>query len=285
MLFLRNHDWKIKAPDLIWFYEKASLKCPGYQIISDGSDATSWFPYVPSHHWDFYKFKIIDHSLCLLARETQRNYSGPRYDKDCWVNLTTFNKKSYQVFTDCKHRCFSKYRVRDGVFDCPYEGAPDERMNLSCPTSYQQPYRFHCSSSENSCLMPLAIGNVDATCINERDEITLDGLALKDAVHCWQRNDEDCLFLQDYIRQSPGVTTFKSTYIHNQNVIASRTIKLPFQYYCDSFLNTNNALDESNEFCQQWTCRTDQYQCLTGQCISLEWICDGKVTAKIISTL
>jgi hypothetical protein len=131
--------------------------------------------------------------------------------------------------------------------------------------------------------MPLAIGDGDATCTNKRDEVTPSGLIVKRNVYCRQRNDEGCLFLQDYIRQSFSTsTTSNDSSIHIQNITDIATIKLPFQYYCDSFLNSDDKLDESNQFCQQWVCRTDQYQCLSGQCIPIEWICDGKIIVKIV---
>ncbi|UJR18731.1 hypothetical protein I4U23_005638 [Adineta vaga] len=33
-------------------------------------------------------------------------------------------------------------------------------------------------------------------------------------------------------------------------------------------------IDESSQYCQSWICHQDQYQCQTGECIPLEWLCD-----------
>jgi hypothetical protein len=35
--------------------------------------------------------------------------------------------------------------------------------------------------------------------------------------------------------------------------------------------------------CEQWICLIDEYQCLSGQCISQDWLCDGKFIFLIIS--
>jgi hypothetical protein len=283
MFISREHEWQIKAPDRLLFISGARLKCVGYQAISD---RTIHFPYEPSFYSDFYKFMKIDNLLCSNTKESFRNYSGPQYDNNCWVNATAFTKKPYQVFPTCPHRCLSKYRIRDGIRDCPHIYNHDEVLNSSCMISSQQHYRFHCSSSELSCLMPLGMGDSYSTCNNERDEMTPSGLLLTDYVQCWERNDKDCLFLRDYIRQSLCLATSYDTHIHLQDNTALTTLGLPFQRYCDSFFDTDDGSDESNRFCQQWVCRIDQYRCSSGQCISPKWICDGeRLTYSVSSRL
>jgi hypothetical protein len=41
-------------------------------------------------------------------------------------------------------------------------------------------------------------------------------------------------------------------------------------------------MDESPQFCENWICFNNEYQCLSGQCILQDWICDGKFTSMMI---
>ena len=51
---------------------------------------------------------------------------------------------------------------------------------------------------------------------------------------------------------------------------------MPFRSYCDSFWDLKEHSDESPLSCQHWICQKHQYQCRTGQCIDLDWVCDGE---------
>ncbi|CAF1427557.1 unnamed protein product, partial [Rotaria sp. Silwood1] len=35
-------------------------------------------------------------------------------------------------------------------------------------------------------------------------------------------------------------------------------------------------MDENRDFCQEWICDNEKYQCRSGQCIELNWVCDGE---------
>ncbi|CAF4484953.1 unnamed protein product, partial [Rotaria magnacalcarata] len=55
------------------------------------------------------------------------------------------------------------------------------------------------------------------------------------------------------------------------------TIKdLSFYRYCDSFWDLPEHVDEDSSACRQWICPKHEYQCQTGQCIPVDWICDGE---------
>ena len=40
--------------------------------------------------------------------------------------------------------------------------------------------------------------------------------------------------------------------------------------------NHHSHIDEDRYYCQAWICREDQFRCQTGQCIPIDWICDGE---------
>ena len=56
----------------------------------------------------------------------------------------------------------------------------------------------------------------------------------------------------------------------------STTTTISFRLHCNSFFDRKSAIDELPELCEKWICSSDEYQCLSGQCISQEWLCDGE---------
>ncbi|CAF5220802.1 unnamed protein product, partial [Rotaria magnacalcarata] len=52
--------------------------------------------------------------------------------------------------------------------------------------------------------------------------------------------------------------------------------RISFQQYCDSFWDLEKHVDEMSSSCKYWICKKDEYQCGTGQCIALAWVCDGE---------
>ncbi|CAF4442036.1 unnamed protein product [Rotaria socialis] len=64
--------------------------------------------------------------------------------------------------------------------------------------------------------------------------------------------------------------------LHTNDEQRTTIQQIPFRSYCNSFWDLYSGLDESPSLCKNWTCLDDQYQCLTGQCIELEWVCDGE---------
>jgi hypothetical protein len=272
MQYARERDWTNKKPDM--FVIKGRLKCIGYQLVTNVS---WWLPIFEG--LAFYDYLLWQHLLCNRKEGMGviRNTSGPRYDISCWNNSKTFNNRSYQVSFICETRCISKYRVRDGISDCIFM---DEAytINNSCPQI--QRHRLQCSSSELTCLLAGALGNVGSDCSNKRDEFDDEsGTVFNKNIKCTQRADPGCIYFRNYIRMSSYNNTNKIT-IFNNSILDDHSITttIPFRSYCNSFFNTISGIDESPEFCEKWVCLRDQYQCLSGQCISQSWVCDGKTS-------
>ncbi len=177
---------------------------------------------------------------------------------------------------NCETRCISNYRVRNGDRDC-YQNEEAYNISNSCPQI--QRHRLQCSSSELTCLLAGTLGNWNSDCFNGRDELDYEtNTVFVYDLACQYRFDSGCIFIRNYIRNSSHIDTNKTTNVIN-TIIDDRSKRvIPFRYYCNSFFDTPSAIDELSEFCKNWTCLADQYQCLSGQCIQLNWVCDGKFT-------
>ncbi|CAF1394347.1 unnamed protein product [Adineta ricciae] len=270
MVYERDHDWTKKKPDIYGLHGRA--KCIGYQFITKQRRF-----YKVTQNMYFYDPTTFEYILCIMITTDQgiRSYTGPHYDVNCWNDSKTFNNHSYQVSFRCFTRCISKYRVRDGISDCFNNN--DELSNLNNSCLEIQRHRFQCSSSELTCLLVGAVGDTFPHCSNQRDEFQREVSAVPMRnVNCIEREGLGCTYLREYIETSSknnsnGITVVNSSLLSDHLVAGA-----PFQLYCDSFFNINSPLDESIEFCKNWICPRDQYQCLSGQCISLSWVCDGE---------
>jgi hypothetical protein len=266
MAYARDRDWKNKKPDIIGY--NGRVKCIGYQLIT----TETWWSI--DEKFEFHNYRFSERQFCYMKEgiEANRNYSGPRYDANCWNNSKTFNNRSYQISFLCQTRCISKYRVRDGITDC----LPSEEFQInSCPQI--QRHRLQCSSSELTCLLAGALGNWAPDCSNNRDEYDYEsGILLRINLACEQRNEPVCVYLRNYI-QTSSYKDANNTSIASDSIFNDHTTTIiPFRSYCNSFFNLDSGMDESPEFCKEWICLNDEYQCLSGQCILQSWVCDGK---------
>jgi hypothetical protein len=279
MLYVRERDWTNKKPDRLLY--RGRVKCIGYQLITNG--ARRW---TISEPFKFYLYKLSENRLCDMQEGTQgnRNYSGPHYDVNCWNTSKTFNNRSYQVSLKCETRCISKYRVRDGITDCQ-QSEETPTTNNSCPQI--QPHRLQCSSSELTCFLAAELGNWAASCSNERDEFDHESGTVIDTnfIVCAQRADPGCVYFRKYISSSSYDNTDKTTNFDNSILDDDSITPIPFRSYCNSFFNTISGIDESLQFCHEWICFMDEYQCLSGQCILQSWVCDGKFILLTVSVL
>jgi hypothetical protein len=276
MLYDRDRDWTNNKPDAFMYYGK--MKCIGYELIKNDF---SWVDAVPET-FSFYGYRALEAWICDLSEEfgAYRNYSGSHYDVNCWNNSKTFNNRSYQVSFLCKTRCISKYRVRDGIWDC-YLSEEFHVINNSCPQI--QRHRLQCSPSELTCLLAGALRIGGTFCSNRRDEFDHEpGSDRSNILLCERRNDPRCVYIRNYIRISSYNDTSETTIANNSILDGSFASMIPFRLYCNSFFNLGSGVDESLQFCKEWICFNNEYQCLSGQCISPRWICDGTFTVLTI---
>ena len=279
MIYKRDRDWTNKKPDLMMFHGRG--KCIGYQFIT----MNNLVVYSLGETYSFYDYRLWEYALCDTQEGISgyRNYSGPQYDINCWNKSKTFNNRPYQVSFHCQTRCISKYRIRDGIVDCLWSDE-DYSVNNSCPQI--QHHRLQCSSSELTCLLAGELGNRASSCSNGRDEFDdKTGLVLSENIVCNTNTDPGCVFLRKYIQTSSEDTINQSTIIDNALPDDHSATTIPFRSYCNSFFDTNSAFDESAEMCSKWICMSDEYQCLSGQCIPLNWLCDGNFILFIVSII
>ena len=278
MRYKRDRDWTNKKPDGIEI--NGRIKCIGYQLSTNGHQF-----YKVDGNAGFYDYGMFENALCNMEEEVEgiRNHTGPRYDENCWNNSKTFNNRSYQVSFLCQTRCISKYRVKDGIFDC-FENEESKTINNSC--SQIQRHRLQCSSSELTCLLVGALGDWFPSCSNGRDEFDdQSGTLLYGNTICEKNTDRACAYLRTYVQTSSENHPNKVAVVSDSLPSDESTTTIPFRLYCNSFFDTKTAFDESADLCEKWICLSDEYQCLSGQCISQYWLCDGKYILLIVSLL
>ncbi|CAF0984601.1 unnamed protein product [Rotaria magnacalcarata] len=268
MIYNRKRDWRNKRPDYLTYI--GSIKCIGYQInIKNGI------------YWELEEIRSLfmhkEHEGRLCSSNFQQLYndyflkkfSGPQYDRNCWSNSTTFNNILYETSFRCHDRCISKYRIRDGIADCyPHE----EGFNEHNTCQRIQRHRLKCSVTEPTCLLTGVIGNVNPVCSNARDEFDYESHRSLLNITCTHRNDPMCSYIRNYITTSSMLDKTMNLTVHSLNLLST----IPFPSFCDTVLDTSSGIDELTNLCQQvWICSKDEYQCLSGQCIPQDWICDG----------
>jgi hypothetical protein len=200
-------------------------------------------------------------------------------DLFCWNDSLTFNGRRYAVYPNiCPYpaRCISQYRIHDSKWDCLF--GEDERtiIEKNYCTGNVGRQRFQCFNDDHKCLTLSTLGSGAFDCSNNYDESYFGiGGSLQTQLQCQKSLTAECHRVKEYIQQSSLINSSNNTQpIHFQ--IEEQTYRFRFQSYCDSFWNLKNHLDEIASSCQYWICQSDQYQCRTGQCISLAWVCDGE---------
>ncbi|CAF1592443.1 unnamed protein product [Rotaria sp. Silwood1] len=225
----------------------------------------------------------INHELCTFDKwdKGYRDFLSPlQYDKNCWNESLTFNGRPYAVKPNiCNYagECISQYRIRDGVLNC-HGTTDDEDMIFEenyCTGNVGQ-QRFQCFNDEHKCLPLNRLGTGRADCLNSYDESWYGiGSSLRYQAICFKELTTDCHHVKEYIHQSSTSNSSNHILIANPQRQGS-TNRIRFRSYCDSISDLIEHVDEMSSSCQHWICTNDQYQCRSGQCIDLDWVCDGE---------
>ncbi|CAF2229873.1 unnamed protein product [Rotaria magnacalcarata] len=198
----------------------------------------------------------------------------------CWNNSKTFNDRPYAVNPDAcpiAWECISQYRIHDGFADCINNIDEEKTFNNDYCTGNVERHRFRCYNDQNKCLSLFWLGSGISRCSNNYDEMWYgSGLSLEKSLTCEKTDTADCARLKTYIRLSSikNSSIDSSLTVLHQN--STSTDQISFQSYCDSFWDLSGHNDELTSSCHNWVCSKDQYQCRTGQCIELNWVCDGE---------
>ncbi|CAF0959549.1 unnamed protein product [Didymodactylos carnosus] len=239
-----------------YFYFVNSVKCRGFQAMLPSKLDIS--------REQFFSFTYrLEHVLCREAlrgnTNIKKNHEGPQYQMNC------SHFRCGDTF-----QCVSEYRLRDGYNDC-LNGA-DESPTLNCPLFVQKD-RFQCSMSEQTCLLPTALGNIKSDCrLTNWDEYIEDKNIKLSNFLCRHSNSVQCETLRNYILNSSATSFLNNTV--NDNTLQQQ---ISFRQYCDTFWDLNTKNDEIQELCKKyWICSKDEFQCKAGgECISLTWVCNN----------
>ncbi|CAF4111219.1 unnamed protein product [Adineta steineri] len=271
--FWFDYTQSVKNANFEYLTLKGAVRCPGYFLQTRAElqvQAEIRFVERPN---------LLQY-LCTIdnPEHVYRDSLSPhQYDKFCWNNSVTFNGRPYAVEPDiCKYAgCLSQYRILDGLPDCFFAG--DEKMTYQnyCTGNVGR-HRFQCFDDQNRCFTLLTLGTGFAHCSNNYDETWFDtGIFLRERMPCEKDDLSHCDHLKAYIIQSSAKnTTNHSSFANVQPSKSSNRIR--FRSYCDTFWDLKGHLDEMTSSCRHWICPNNQYQCRTGQCIPLIWVCDGE---------
>ncbi|CAF1016671.1 unnamed protein product [Didymodactylos carnosus] len=150
----------------------------------------------------------------------------------------------------------------------------DEQKSINGSCLSQKKYRFQCSTKESTCLMVNSVGNSVSDCTNGLNEYTSGEDSLLSNMNCYKRFDFSCRRLKNYIEMFSLTETSNYTNISTTANYVNIN-QMAFDFYYDTFFDSDRKGDEMNELCQDRLCDKDHFQCPTGQCIQFKWVCDG----------
>jgi hypothetical protein len=267
-----NYSHSMEYPSVQLF---GGLKCRGYFF-----QATLPVP-LPISFRLIVDFRITQ-KLCTINDHEfgYRDFlSSHKNDISCWNGSLTFSGRPYAVNPDICNRsgeCISRYRIRDGSWDCYDEQDEEPVFNKNYCTENAERHRFQCFNDEHKCLPLLSLGGTFADCSNSYDNSWYGtGTDIRLQHPCFKEINTDCHVIREYIQQSSTRNSSNNSSLVKPQQLGSKD-RMPFRHYCDSFWNLEKHLDEIPSSCQYWMCHKDQYQCQTGQCIELSWVCDGE---------
>ena len=161
--------------------------------------------------------------------------------------------------------------------DCVIGDDEDVVIDINNLCTRVRRHRLQCLSEQPTCLSPFRFEDSISQCSNKYDEYIYGYGRPVVQFPCRKSDLANCQLLKEYI-QNPSLISNSSTnsysHIHeSQNQMTSQT---PFRFYCDTIWHLPEHIDEFPQYCNNWVCHRDQYQCRTGQYIRLAWVCDGQ---------
>ena len=275
VLIMYNYTHSMENPNFQFFLLSGGLKCRGYFFQAE-------FPIPLSIGLALIISPLINHVLCTIVDSSYgyRDYLSPQQnDQFCWNDSLTFNGRPYAVNSGMCTRsgeCISQYRIHDGSPNCFDQ--QDETIVLDknyCSANVGR-HRFQCFNDQHKCLTLNKLGEGYADCSNSYDESWYGtGTTLQLQLSCSKGSTTDCHLVKAYIQQSSMRNSSNNSLLVNPQQQEPMD-RIPFRHYCDSFWNLDKHVDEMPSSCQYWVCQNNQYQCRTGQCIELDWVCDGE---------
>ena len=272
LFYYYRYNQSMENPSFDVFKIGGNLKCHGYYATSEEIS--------PVPQLDFWMVDRphINRILCIL-NNFEDDLSSFQYDKFCWNESLTFNSRPYAVTPHVCNgtiECISHYRIRDGMDDCLNPEDESGTFKEDYCTGNVKRHRFQCFNDQHKCLPLSALSTGTSDCLNGYDERYYGtGVSLRTELQCSKVNTVDCGRLKEYIRQSSNSNSSSNSLSVNlqEQKLANQ---MPFRSYCDSFWDLERHIDELNSSCQYWVCQKHQYRCRTGQCIELDWVCDGE---------
>ena len=267
----QRSNWVDPTPDE-WQLD-GTIKCRGFEASSTNRFSINYETLT-------IKTRQFDYLPCIISNGLiRRNYTSLHKFHDlCWANESlTFSNRSYAFYDICTsngRECIAQYRIKDKIQDCS-SGEDESSSVITKDLCWNlRNHRFRCSHEQDSCINALHIGTGIALCRNRFDE-SLHGTGVSlSGVLCLFREDPNCQLLKEYIANSWMKNSTSG--IQAGSSLNEPSYRLQFRLYCDSFWSLPQHSDESSKFCQYWVCLPSEYQCRTGQCIQLEWVCDGE---------
>ena len=267
-------NYTLRRPTIAYVKLFGDIKCRGYHYRV--------YPLIFQVTLDIISISNANNILCTIndPKVGYRNFLSPlKIHEFCWNDSVTFNGKPYAVdpmICANHHECISQYRIRDGYYDC-YDGHDEVLVsNKNYCTGYVGKHRFQCFNQQHKCLPMIRLGTGYADCINRFDESWFGtGLDIRSQLVCSVLRQTDCYRLKEYIQSSSSFNESHYGVLLDSGE-RGKAYRMSFRHYCDTIWHLEEHSDEILSACQHWVCPIHQYRCRTGQCIDLEWVCDGQ---------